>query len=218
MWPSTNRFLKRNYPRSHQLLKRVAGPWLRGELGLPIPSCLGWRIAWTQPRLAVAEAPEPHIRRWIQQTLYAGNTFFDVGGHCGWMSITAAHSVGPTGCVVAFEPSPPLNEILSYHKKVNRLAQMEIVPFAVSYADRMSTPFFLVNGGLSYRNSLTIGPSDPPNPVLWKRHPVRFAPLAWIAMSSIRNAYPTLSRSTWRELNCWFFMVLKDCWPDFVHG
>jgi hypothetical protein len=27
----------------------------------------------------------------------------------------------------------------------------------------MSTPFFLVTGGLSYRNSLTIGPSDTPH-------------------------------------------------------
>jgi FkbM family methyltransferase len=163
MFVSNQLSWKRKYPRFHQSLKRVFGPWLRGEVGFALPRCLGKRIAWTQPRLAFAEASESHIIRWVNDHLSVGNTFFDVGAHCGWMSMAAAYRVGSTGSAVAFEPSPPLVTILSYHKKVNRLAQMEIVPFAVSDADSLSTPFYLVNGGLSCRNSLTIGPSDTPH-------------------------------------------------------
>jgi FkbM family methyltransferase len=46
---------------------------------------------------------------------------------------------------------------------VNRLGQIEIVAKAVSNADADAVPFFLVNSGLSFRNSLTIGADDTPH-------------------------------------------------------
>jgi FkbM family methyltransferase len=110
----------------------------------------------------LTEPPEPHILRWIQNSLSIGDTFFDVGAHIGWMSLVAACCVGPSGSIVAFEPALALVEILEYHKRVNRLSQMRIVPFAVADSDRDSTPFFLVNRGLSCRNSLTIGARETP--------------------------------------------------------
>ncbi len=64
--------------------------------------------------------------------------------------------------MVAFEPSPVLLDILLHHKQVNRLPQVEVVAKAVSDVDADSVPFFLVNRGLSFRNSLTIGPDDTP--------------------------------------------------------
>src|SRR5690349_8207993 len=45
--------------------------------------------------------------------------FFDVGAHYGWMSLIGAQCVGAAGRVIAFEPAPPLVDILRYHKRVN---------------------------------------------------------------------------------------------------
>ena len=42
------------------------------------------------------------------------------------------------------------------------MSQIEIVPKAVSDSDAERVPFFLVNGGTSFRNSLTIGADRTP--------------------------------------------------------
>jgi len=70
------------------------------------------------------------------------------------MSLVAARKTGRTGRVVAFEPSPPLIEYLSYHKRVNRLTQMEIVPKAVTNKDAAEVRFFLVREGAAPMNAL----------------------------------------------------------------
>ncbi len=64
--------------------------------------------------------------------------------------------------MVAFEASPALVQVLRYHKRVNRLSQMSIVHAAVSNSNDHAVPFFLLNQGLSCRNSLTIGEEDVP--------------------------------------------------------
>jgi FkbM family methyltransferase len=158
MWAAANNLLKKHCRPAHRLLKSTAGSWLRGSL--PAPRSIAGHLVWTQPRLLTAQAPEPHVLGWISESLSRGNTFFDVGAHYGWLSIAAAHRVGPFGRVVAFEPSPANADILSYHKRINRLRQIEILRKAVSDSDSDSVPFFLVNGGLSFRNSLTIGPNE----------------------------------------------------------
>jgi FkbM family methyltransferase len=93
--------------------------------------------------------------RWIADTLRPGDVFFDVGAHQGWMSMVAARRVGHQGRVVAFEPSPPLVEFLFYHKRLNRLSQVDIIPKAVSNRDEAATPFHLVGDGNSFMNSLS---------------------------------------------------------------
>jgi FkbM family methyltransferase len=89
--------------------------------------------------------------------LLPGAVFFDVGAHYGWLSLKAARHVGPKGRVVAFEPSPILFDILQYHQHRNRLSQMAVVGSAVSERDAERETFYLLNNGLSSRNSLTIG-------------------------------------------------------------
>jgi FkbM family methyltransferase len=119
-------------------------------------------LTWTEARLFRAPPPEKHILRWISQVLSRGWTFFDVGAHYGWIAMAAARHVGASGRVVAFEPSPILLEILSHHRRANRLRQIEIVAKVVSDVNVDTIPFFLVNRGLSFRNSLTIGSDDTP--------------------------------------------------------
>jgi FkbM family methyltransferase len=160
MWMTINRVLKQRFPPAHQYLARLSTSTFRRSFGFCIPRRIAGHLVWTHPRLLTAEPPEAHILRWIAQSLSSGGTFFDVGAHYGWIAIAAAHRAGGSGRVVAFEPSPVLLDVLHHHKRVNRLRQVEIVAKAVSDTDADAVPFFLVNKGLSFRNSLTIGADD----------------------------------------------------------
>jgi FkbM family methyltransferase len=162
MWMTISRVLKQRFPSAHKHLTRLSSSAFRGGVGFCIPRRIAGHLVWTHPRLLTAEPPEAHILKWISQLLSSGETFFDVGAHYGWIAMAAARLVGDSGRVVAFEPSPVLLDILDHHKRMNRLRQIEIVAKAVSDADASAVPFFLVNHGLSFRNSLTIGADDTP--------------------------------------------------------
>ena len=64
-------------------------------------------------------------------TLGPGDTVVDVGANLGAFSVMAARVVGPTGRVVAFEPSPDAFDRLSENLALNALANVEAVPEAV---------------------------------------------------------------------------------------
>ncbi|MBB5056136.1 FkbM family methyltransferase [Granulicella aggregans] len=140
--------MKRRLPTLHGFLKQS----LR-QSQLPVPKMLFGRPVWTHPRLLNIRLNEPHVMRWISERLHPGDVFFDVGAHQGWMSMVAARRVGVRGRVAAFEPSPALLESLSFHKRLNRLSQLDIVSKAVSNRDEL-TPFHLVGDGNSFMNSL----------------------------------------------------------------
>jgi FkbM family methyltransferase len=160
MWASVNSLLKRRAPAPHRVLKRILRPWIQGEVRIPVPKKIGDRLCWVHPSLLTAEATERHIHTWIRKCVLPGQVFFDVGAHYGWMSLMAAHYAGAAGRVVAFEPAPPLVETLRYHKRINRLKQMEIVVSAVCDIDSESVPFRLINDGLSSGNSLVAHESE----------------------------------------------------------
>jgi FkbM family methyltransferase len=159
MW--TFGVLNERYATFYRGLKCLARA-LCAEVNFCLPKQIAGHLVWTRPWLLSASPPEAHVIGWIQRSLSPGGTLFDVGAHYGWMSIAAANCVGACGRVVAFEPSPVLLDILEYHKRVNRLRQLQIVPAAVSNIDDRAIPFYLINEGLSFRNSLTIGPDDTP--------------------------------------------------------
>jgi FkbM family methyltransferase len=149
MLSAVNSSLKRYIPRLHHLLKRGV-KWA----GLPLPKMLSGRPVWTHLQLWNEVVWGESVLRWITSHLKPGDVFFDVGAHHGWMSMVAARRTGPTGKVVAFEPSPASVDFLLYHKRVNRLTQMDIVSKAVTKADAAATPFTLVGTGDAVMNSL----------------------------------------------------------------
>lgn len=144
-----SRIVKSQAPRIHELVKRR---WLSARL--PVPRILMGDLVWIDPRLLAAQPTEPHVLRWIRESLRPGDTFFDVGAHQGWMSLVAAKRVGRRGKVVAFEPSPALVGVLKYHERVNRMSQLEVVAKAVADVSLARVPFHIVDGGNSYLNSL----------------------------------------------------------------
>lgn len=120
------------------------------------------KLFWVDPRLASAPT-EPHVLHWIERQITPGGTFLDVGAHFGWMSLVACRGVGGSGRVIAFEPSPPLADLLRYHKRMNGLIQLEVVSKAVSCANEPDVPFALVSGGESFLNSLVLGAAESGN-------------------------------------------------------
>lgn len=162
MWTKANRVFKDAFPSAHQRLKaRWLAP-LGLDPGFSLPRRMSGQTIWVHPRLLTAERAESHILEWVLEALRPGDVFFDVGAHYGWIAIPAARRVGLSGTVIAFEPSPVLASILDYHKRVNRLTRLHVVRSAVSDVDSDAVPFYLLNSGLSFRNSLTIGASDTP--------------------------------------------------------
>ncbi|MBT9331594.1 FkbM family methyltransferase [Paracidobacterium acidisoli] len=148
--PATlNSLLRKHVPGLHHFLKETLA-----RTGLPVPKMLLGRPVWTHSQLLNRRLTEPHVFRWIADNLHPGDVFFDVGAHQGWMSIVAARKTGRAGRVVAFEPSPPSVEFLSYHKTVNRLSQLDIIPKAVTNRDDAGIPFYLVGDGNAFMNSL----------------------------------------------------------------
>lgn len=146
---AVNSGLKTHIPGLHRLLKQAAG-----RTGLPLPKILWGKPVWTHIQLWNQVVWGESVLGWITAYLKPGDVFFDVGAHSGWMSMVAARRTGRSGKVVAFEPSPPSVDYLRYHKRVNRIMQMEIVPKAVTNVDAAMKPFTLVGRGDAVMNSL----------------------------------------------------------------
>jgi FkbM family methyltransferase len=149
MLETLNSSLRKHTPGLYRLLRRGVE---RTEL--PFPKMLLGKPVWTHFRLRNQIVWGESVLNWITQGLRAGDVFFDVGAHQGWMSMVAARRTGPGGKVVAFEPSPSSVNFLHYHKRMNRLAQMAIVPKAVTRTDAAAMPFILVGDGNAVMNSL----------------------------------------------------------------
>jgi FkbM family methyltransferase len=71
------------------------------------------------------------IQKLLAKYLPRGSTFYDIGGHIGFISMIAARLVGKEGRVFSFEPDPENATKTQEHVKRNLLGQVEVVPFAV---------------------------------------------------------------------------------------
>ena len=160
MYVQINEYLKQKLPRLHALLKGGVDRWRNSPAPLlPVLKRVRGEFLWVHPQVLTLDTQdaEPHVCRWILESLRPGGTLFDVGAYCGWLSLKAARHVGRTGRVVAFEASPILVDILKYHQRRNRVPQMTVVGTAVSDVNSEEATFHLLNGGLSSQSSLTIG-------------------------------------------------------------
>lgn len=98
---------------------------------LPLPKLVG-KSCWLSHPLQFTSKTERHILHWVREILGRGDTFFDVGAHTGWVSLVASRRVGPSGRVVAFEPSPSFASMIRYHGRINRVPALVIEPSAVA--------------------------------------------------------------------------------------
>jgi FkbM family methyltransferase len=61
-----------------------------------------------------------------------GGTFYDVGANVGFYTLLASRLLGPTGRVIAFEPSPRNLGFLRHHLVLNSATNVEVLDLAIS--------------------------------------------------------------------------------------
>ena len=64
-----------------------------------------------------------------------GWTAYDIGANVGFYSLLVSRLVGPSGHVVAFEPSPRNLEFLRHHLNLNHTTNVKVLDVAVSDAE-----------------------------------------------------------------------------------
>ena len=92
-----------------------------------------------------------------KKLLAPGDVFVDGGANIGLFTLAAAAQVGTTGKVIAFEPAREVRLRLTQNVALNRLIQVEVVPFALSSAAGEATfrTFDIAGAGLNH-----LGPSN----------------------------------------------------------
>lgn len=129
-WATQLRAPIRGWPRLTALVRRV---FLRDapialRCGVTIKGNLG-DYYWN--RMAVQGYHEINTERFIAEFLRPGDTFVDVGAQIGMVTALAAIVVGPTGCVLSFEPDKKNLSALQQTIRRNRLSNTYPVPLAL---------------------------------------------------------------------------------------
>jgi FkbM family methyltransferase len=75
---------------------------------------------------------ESHLQRVIREYVSAGDTVYDIGANLGYVSLSLAKQVGPSGHVVAFEPVPRNIELLRKNIELNSLRNIRLFELAAS--------------------------------------------------------------------------------------
>jgi FkbM family methyltransferase len=107
---------------SHPFAARTTyGPKVSGNQRWIMHRCIYYFGIW-----------EPLLTRWIHSTLEPGDTFVDVGANIGYFSLLASSFVGPSGSVVAIEPSPMTFVKLQENIHLNRFHNIRTVQAAAA--------------------------------------------------------------------------------------
>ena len=141
-----------NMPLHRTTWSKKTLKYLLKQFPVPFPKMVG-KHWWLSHPLQVTWNTEFHILAWVEKALHAGNTFIDVGAHAGWVALASSRIVGPTGHVVAIEPSPALASLIRYHSRLNRVPSIAVEEFAVTDSSGIAD-FFIHNRGISSINSL----------------------------------------------------------------
>lgn len=113
------------YLRFHQLTEPMFMEWLDGLDMLVVP---GEQISQV---VFVTGVYEPCTTAVLRRLLGEGDTFVDVGANVGLFTMLASRWVGPTGRVLAFEPSEREFTRLQQHVERNALHNVQAVRLAI---------------------------------------------------------------------------------------
>jgi FkbM family methyltransferase len=96
--------------------------------------------------------PENYESALIERVLRSGMTVIDVGANHGMFSLEAAHLIGATGRVHAFEPTPGTRELLLNNLAANALSTVTVFPSALG--EMPGTARLRVHNEMSALNTL----------------------------------------------------------------
>ncbi len=149
------RFLRRPWNEKVQSLRFR---WVRTFPKVPLPVRLPFGAWWLAQDDFLGGAIlsggfEDAEYHFVQSFLQPGMTVLDVGAHHGFYTLLASRKVGPSGRVLAFEPSPRERRRLRQHLRLNRCRNVCVEAFALG-ASPGEAELFLVRGSQTGCNSL----------------------------------------------------------------
>ncbi len=108
---------------------------------------------------------EPGVQRAMELLLKPGMTFYDVGANVGFHSVIGARLVGPSGCVVCFEPLPENLASIRHNAAINDFAHVRALQVALSDTDGEAT--FITSAKSTWGTLASVGvpPTDPLNKI-----------------------------------------------------
>ncbi len=89
-------------------------------------------------RHLVPHEPEPELFHFLRQTIQPGDIVLDIGAFLGIYAVLEARWSGPTGRVVAFEPTPSSAAIARHHLTCNDLSEDRVHLIEAAVSDRVS--------------------------------------------------------------------------------
>lgn len=113
--PGVNRLAAWIYRPSRAATRYIAGVIRRGDgllMHLDSRNHIDWAIMFSGDY-------EPHLGGALHRWLKPGSVFVDVGANIGRHALTGASVVGEAGTVLAFEPNPPVREVLEENVRLN---------------------------------------------------------------------------------------------------
>ena len=124
------------------LLRRLRGarPWPRRPGTVAAGPARGLRLdpGGGDPAALTGRYEAP-VQEALAAALRPGDVVLDVGANIGFLTVLAAHLVGPAGRVVAFEPVPANARLVRRNAALNRQSQVEVVQAAVGDRDGTGT-------------------------------------------------------------------------------
>jgi FkbM family methyltransferase len=90
---------------------------------------------------------EPYLQKAIRKYVAPGDTVYDIGANMGYVSLSLAKRVGPSGHVIAFEPVPRNVALLRTNIENNHLRNIQVLEVAA--LDRCGTGLIRIAENLS---------------------------------------------------------------------
>lgn len=91
--------------------------------------------------------PEPEVVHLMMRAVRKGDTVIDGGANIGYFTLLLSKLVGPTGKVIAVEPSPPNLAKLRRNLEINKVTNVEVVPKALWSESGKTLDFHLTELG-----------------------------------------------------------------------
>jgi FkbM family methyltransferase len=75
---------------------------------------------------------EPHLVQYLKGALRSGMVCVDAGANVGYFTVLMSRQIGPSGSVIAFEPTPRTFGVLEQNAKLNHLTNVTLEQCALS--------------------------------------------------------------------------------------
>src|SRR5438876_3528314 len=147
-----------------RVLSRVRREWKRYFPRLVLPLWVSPGLWWLARNDALGDqlfvrSFERHERAFVSKFILPGMAVVDVGANAGLYTIIAAKRVGPSGSVIAFEPSPRELRQLRTHLRLNQCTNVTIEEIALGEANGQGD-LLIVEGHETGCNSFHLADRD----------------------------------------------------------